>query len=230
MKEYNLENLVQKEFKKTIEAPPSTWDAKACENLKNAVVKRACDDYESALTKAVNEGRTTSNSCEELEKFFHDPLYAFYTSVDPDYLIEKLRNKVFNRYKISFLERYKYALRREKRIEDELEEWRSKAEKITPTLSKMPCGGGDGTAKFISPVEKIAEIERRLSAQLDEVQRVRDSVEDAINDIQEERLREVLALRYLRNMKWEQIASAIGYERRQVGRLHDMAIDKVKMS
>ena len=113
MKECNLENLVQKEAKKAIEAPPSTWDAKACEDLKNAVVKRASADYESALTRAVNDGRTTNSACEEIEKFFHGPLYAFYTSVDPDYLIEKLRNKVFNRYKISFLEQYKYALRRE---------------------------------------------------------------------------------------------------------------------
>ena len=94
----------------------------------------------------------------------------------------------------------------------------------------MPCGGGEGTAKFISPVEKIAEIEHTLSDQLDEVQRARNSVEVAISSVEDERLREVLALRYLRNMKWEQIASAIGYERRQVGRIHDMAIKKVKMS
>lgn len=62
-------------------------DGDPYQNLANAIVAVAVDDYRSAL-KAGNEKLKSS-----LEKFFHSDWYKVLTKVDGDYLIELLRNE-----------------------------------------------------------------------------------------------------------------------------------------
>ena len=66
------------------------------ENLANAVVSVAAKDYLAALKK-VKRKATNKDAMQEamdLERFFHSAWYAQLTSVDPDYLIRRLRNEV----------------------------------------------------------------------------------------------------------------------------------------
>ena len=66
------------------------------ENLANAIVAQAAKDYLHALKKLKkNPGnRTAMDEAMRLEKFFHSGWYGVLTSVDPDYLIRRLREKV----------------------------------------------------------------------------------------------------------------------------------------
>lgn len=71
-------------------------DGDPYENLANAVVSVAAKDYLAALKK-VKRKATNKNAMQEamdLERFFHSAWYAQLTSVDPDYLIRRLRNEV----------------------------------------------------------------------------------------------------------------------------------------
>lgn len=72
------------------------YGADPYENLANAIVAQAARDYLAALKKLKkNPGnRTAMDDAMRLEKFFYSGWYGVLTSVDPDYLIRKLREKV----------------------------------------------------------------------------------------------------------------------------------------
>ena len=66
------------------------------QNLDNAIVAQAAQDYLSALKKLKKNprNRMAMDEAMQLEKFFHSGWYGVLTGVDPDYLIRKLREKV----------------------------------------------------------------------------------------------------------------------------------------
>lgn len=66
------------------------------QNLANAIVAQAAQDYLSALKKLKKNprNRMAMDEAMQLEKFFHSAWYGVLTGVDPDYLIRKLREKV----------------------------------------------------------------------------------------------------------------------------------------
>ena len=66
------------------------------ENLANAIVAQAARDYLTALRRLKNnpDNKMAMDETMRLEKFFHSGWYGVLTSVDPDYLIRRLREKV----------------------------------------------------------------------------------------------------------------------------------------
>ena len=66
------------------------------QNLANAIVAQAAQDYLSALKRLKKNprNRTAMDEAMQMEKFFHSGWYGVLTGVDPDYLIRKLREKV----------------------------------------------------------------------------------------------------------------------------------------
>lgn len=66
------------------------------QNLANAIVAQAAEDYLLALKKLKKNPRNkmAMDEAMQLEKFFHSGWYEILTDVDPDYLIRKLREKV----------------------------------------------------------------------------------------------------------------------------------------
>jgi hypothetical protein len=66
------------------------------QNLANAIVAQAAQDYLSALKKLKKNprNRMAMDEAMQMEKFFHSGWYGVLTGVDPDYLIRKLREKV----------------------------------------------------------------------------------------------------------------------------------------
>lgn len=66
------------------------------QNLANAIVAQAAEEYLSALKRLKKNprNRTAMDDAMQLEKFFHSGWYEILTDVDPDYLIRKLREKV----------------------------------------------------------------------------------------------------------------------------------------
>ncbi len=66
------------------------------EKLANAIILQAVSDYRAALKKVKKnpKNREAIEGALQLEKFFRSEWYQVLTSVDGEYLIEKLREEV----------------------------------------------------------------------------------------------------------------------------------------
>ncbi|MCH3955208.1 MAG: hypothetical protein LKE44_08445 [Eubacterium sp.] len=69
------------------------------ENLAIAIIKSAARDYLTVLRKIKKNPRNKAamQDALELERFFHSQWYGCLTSVDGNYLIDRLREEVKNK-------------------------------------------------------------------------------------------------------------------------------------
>ena len=61
------------------------------QNLANAIVVQACNDYRNALNGIGCEYKSPEVVIREIEKFFHSSYYRMLTKVKGEYLIERLK-------------------------------------------------------------------------------------------------------------------------------------------
>lgn len=68
------------------------------ENLANAIIITACNDYRVALKKIKRnpDNKEAISEALELERFFHSPWYSTLTSVEGDFLIRKIRAEIID--------------------------------------------------------------------------------------------------------------------------------------
>ena len=66
------------------------------ENLANAIVLSAVDDYKSALLRQKRnpESISAAEDVKRLEKFFYSDWYEVLTDLDPGYLIRKMKEMI----------------------------------------------------------------------------------------------------------------------------------------
>lgn len=126
----------------------------------------------------------------------------------------------------TWLRSYRHLKSEAERLEEELAEWRSKAEKMTRELSGMPSGSGGGD-KVPACVEKIWELERKLEEQLKEVIGRRNEIEKAITSVPNETFQLLLRLKYIDGDTWEKIAVKMNYNYRWVLYLHGRALQAI---
>lgn len=93
-------------------------------------------------------------------------------------------------------------------------------------LTGMPRGG---SSDWTVTADRLIELEQKVNARTRELVRWKLAAIDAINAVEEMRLREVLELYYVDGFTWEQVAERMGYEQRQVYRLHGMALLRIKV-
>lgn len=125
----------------------------------------------------------------------------------------------------TWLRSYRYLKSEVERLEEELAEWRSKAEKMTRELSGMPSGSGGGD-KVPACVEKIWELERELSAKLAGMVEQRKEIERAIEALPDKQ-KQLMRYRYIDGMKWEKVAVEMNMEYRWVLRIHGRALQEI---
>lgn len=125
--------------------------------------------------------------------------------------------------KISFLRRYREAVRQEDTILQEIEELRTQAARVTQALTGMP-GSGDGQA-LPRAVEQILEAQEKLQAQAARTAECRTQVAAAIYGVADPLRRDILTRRYILGQRWEKIAAAHHLVLRQVFRLQHQAVD-----
>ena len=132
--------------------------------------------------------------------------------------------------KKAYLERYKEANQEIDRLCEELSRWRALATKITPVLSQEPAGGHEGENQIELAVKKIIALEGQINAKIDDLLKIKQQVEKAIQTVQDGTLREVLIQRYILGKKWEQIADGMNYDYRWVLRLYGKALTQIKIT
>lgn len=105
---------------------------------------------------------------------------------------------------------------------------RELAECATSIANAARVSGTPARSKVESTVCRIADLQAmiqqdlcRLAEKYEEIQRIIDKVED-------DTCRNILSLRYLSFLTWEEIAEKMDYNERHVRRLHGIALQKVK--
>jgi len=93
-------------------------------------------------------------------------------------------------------------------------------------ITGMPRGGA---ADWTDTANALIELERRVNERVRDMCRLKRLAMDAIDQVEEARLREVLELYYLDGYTWEQVAEQMGYSRRNVTTLHGVALRKIKV-
>lgn len=116
----------------------------------------------------------------------------------------------------------------DRRIERKIEErdrLAAQLESGVGRLTGMPRGGGhDWTDTAIRVMELTGQINREIA----DLCRVKREVSEAIDMIEDRRIREVMEMRYRNYMTWEEIARALRYDLRWVYRLHGKGLARVQ--
>ena len=70
--------------------------SKCYENLANAIILKAVEDYRKILRTHSQrpDDRAVSKELENLEQFFHSDFFAVLSNLDPSALIERLKKEV----------------------------------------------------------------------------------------------------------------------------------------
>jgi len=93
-------------------------------------------------------------------------------------------------------------------------------------LTGMPRGGsGDWT----QTADRLIELEQAVNERTRELVRWKLAAIDAIRQVEEPRLAEVLELYYIDGFTWEQVAQRMGLDLRWVYRLHGKALMMVRV-
>lgn len=136
--------------------------------------------------------------------------------------------KAENDKKKEYLWGYQRAKRQMERLEEELAELR--LDKMCPSVIQdgMPhaSGGGDlsGYAARVDALER-----KILKARYKRIQKFKE-IRDRIERLEDENEKDVLVYRYIRGMKWEDIAVQMNIGYRHVLRMHGKALENFKMS
>jgi len=126
-----------------------------------------------------------------------------------------------------FLRQARDADRRIDEAMERLERMRAKLEAgRMSNLTGMPRGGA---VDWTETADRVIELEKRVNARIREMVRQKQAAMDAIDRVEEARLREVLELYYLDGYTWEQVAEQMDLSDRHVKRLHGIALLRVKV-
>ena len=118
----------------------------------------------------------------------------------------------------------------DKRIESLIEHGERLREKLTAgrmaQITGMPRGG---RYDWADAAVALIELERRNNQEIMDLCRLKHEIWDAIDAVEEAKYRWLLELRYMNCWTWERIADVMGYEVRQVHRIHGDALQKVRV-
>lgn len=133
-----------------------------------------------------------------------------------------------NEKKKEYLGSYRAAVKRERDILDEIQRLRS--DKMFPSVVNdgMPKGSYQSDLS-----DYVAILDEQIRLLKDErLERVRwyEKIERSIRQMENETEKEVLRLKYIRGLTFEQIAVDLGYTYRHTTRLHGRALSNFKMS
>lgn len=118
----------------------------------------------------------------------------------------------------------------DKRINSKLEQIDSLnalATKATVTLSDMPKAQNKSTSKLEDILVKILSLEEEINDKIDELVDKKKNIMFIISRIKNKEIRIIFEERYLCYKKWEEIAVDMGYDIRQIYRLHNIGLKDI---
>ena len=133
-----------------------------------------------------------------------------------------------NEQKKEYLKSYRRAIKREQDILDEIQ--RLRLDKMFPSMidDGMPHGSSHSDlSDYVAILDE--QIELLKKERLEKV-RCYQKIERQIRQMENEDEQEVLRLRYILGMKWEEVAVKMDYSWKQTHRIHSSALQNFKMT
>lgn len=133
-----------------------------------------------------------------------------------------------NEEKKEYLKSYQRSVKREQDILDEIQ--RLRMDKMFPSIVNdgMPHGSSQrDLSDYIVTIDEM--IENLKQERLKRAKRQQE-IERRIEKMEDEDEQRVLRLRYIKGMKWEEVAVEMGYSWKQVHRIHSDALRNFKMT
>lgn len=133
-----------------------------------------------------------------------------------------------NEQKKEYLKSYRQAIKREQDILDEIQ--RLRLDKMFPSVVNdgMPHGSSHSDLSDYAAILD-EQIDLLKEERLEKV-RCHQKIERQISQMENEDEQEVLRLRYILGMKWEEVAVKMGYSWKQTHRIHSSALKNFKMT
>lgn len=111
-------------------------------------------------------------------------------------------------------------------IWERMQRLRARMERTTPTYAALP--GGSGASDRIG--DGVAELDELLSEFNEEVNAyaiLAADVNEAVHLLEKPKHRNIMGLRYLDGLKWEDVAKKAGYSVQRCYELHDEALKEM---
>jgi DNA-directed RNA polymerase specialized sigma subunit len=91
----------------------------------------------------------------------------------------------------------------------------------------MPRGGGNKSDMMLMSFEKLEKLEQDIQNEQDKLIPLLDSVRFIIEDIEIERHYQLMTLRYIVGLSWDDVAKRMGYTVMHVWKLHGQALNRI---
>lgn len=132
-----------------------------------------------------------------------------------------------NEEKKAWLGRYRLAGAAVRRLQGELARWETQAAVLTARYGGASGRGSDDPLQ--RAVEEMLALRDELAEELQRQVALRREIEGAVQQVEDERLRELLRLRYIEGLTWEKVAERFDCSYMQTNRLHKKAISKLDL-
>lgn len=110
---------------------------------------------------------------------------------------------------------------------EEIRHYRDIAESITAEIKEVATFGLTPSCKVENCVVEIVSIQEMLQARVKELRSDLDAVQEAINLLEDETQILLMDARYIRHMKWEEIAILLSYTHRRTLQIHSKALKEI---
>ena len=143
--------------------------------------------------------------------------------------LEKKRENIReeNDKKKEYLWGYQREKRKLQRLEEELAELR--LDKMCPSVIQDGMPHASGSSDLSGYAARVDALERKiLKARYKRIQKFKE-IRDRIERLEDENEKDVLVYRYVRGMKWEEIAMKMGYSWRRIHYIHSSALENFVM-
>lgn len=132
------------------------------------------------------------------------------------------QHKEENEKKKEYLRRYHAAELAEREIREEIDDLRMN--KMFPALIQDGMPHGSSCMDLSEYAAQLDELLTELKDKMEQRIRIRREITQRIEAMRDETEKTVLRLRYIRWMKWEQIAERMGYSLRNITKIHGKAL------
>lgn len=126
----------------------------------------------------------------------------------------------------------KQAYKLNERIESdkiELENLRSLSTSIAGDMTQEKVQSSASGDKTLNIICAIVDLEDEIKNEIEKLIRLKKEIRDVINKVEDVDEMLVLKYRYLMFLQWDEICEKMNYSKRQMYRIHDSALEHVKV-
>ncbi len=112
---------------------------------------------------------------------------------------------------------------------EQLESLKTLATKVNTNFNQERVSGGNNER---SPMEnaivKIIDLEGEINRDIDRLVELKKEILETINQVSDISCQLILEMRYVAGKGWEEVADAMGYDRRTIFRIHGKALKEIE--